>query len=443
MLVSRTIHPLLGFMSSLSLMFWFLFFIAFGLNWTMTLAIAPSLLIIGTVTANQSLISLANALSQPQNVAIMGVVIVVFFTLVLLRGTKATFRLNNVLMLISLFGIGLAILLLATSSNATFVNSFSRFASYNSIISTAHQQGYSPQGPLLLSSLGLMPIIYLTVGFSFVTTYYSGEIKSVKKNLFYSQVLVSVTAGILLTIIAALAVRDFGYDFLGSISYLQGTGASQYPFGSLSPFLNLFLSILTDNPLILWLLAITYVATMVAEFLPELMAVSRSVFAWSFDRVIPTKFAEVNDRLHVPVYIIIAMGIVWAVDTIGYTYGPQFFLALVSGAAVGENLSLIVISVAAIVFPFRQKTVYERSPANITIGRVPLLSITGVLSLAFIGTLQYYLLSNSAYGANSLSVLLPVTAIFLIGAPLYVVSYYYHKSKGIDLSLVFKEIPPE
>ena len=114
-----------------------------------------------------------------------------------------------------------------------------------------------------------------------------------------------------------------------------------------------------------------------------------------------------------------------------------------AGGALGENLSLIVVSIAAIVFPFKRKRLYEASPANINIGPVPLLSLTGVFSLAFIVMLQYYLLSNPLYGANVPSVVVPVAIIFVIGAIIYIPSYYYHKKKGLDLSLVFSEIPPE
>ena len=440
--VSRVLHPLLGMMSSVNMAFYLIFFIGFELNWVMTLAVSPSLLIIGTVTSNQALISLAASMSQPQNAALVGLLIVIIFTIVLLMGTKVSFLLSNLLVLVSLAGVAIAIGLLIAGSNAAFANSFSRFGSYTGIIASAHQQGYSPQGPLI-ASLGLMPFIYLTTGWAFATSYYSGEIKSVKKNLFYSQVLVSVTAGILLTIIAALAVRDFGYDFLGSISYLQGTGASQYPFGTLTPYINLFLSMLTDNPIIMWLLGISFVAALFAAFLPSLMATSRIVFAWAFDRVIPAKFAEVHERLHVPVYTITAMVIIWAASMIGYTYGPSYFLVLYAGATLGELFSLILISITAIVFPFRRKDIYEPSPAKINLGPAPLISIAGVISLAFFVMLAYLLVSNPIYGANTPSVAAFVIIIFLIGAPIYIISYYYHRSKGLDISLVFKEIPPE
>jgi len=442
-LISRTIHPLVGFISSFNLMFWFLFFIGFEINWVMTFALSPSLLIVGAIGSNQNLVNLATAVALPQNVLLIGLPMVIIFTIVMLRGVRTTFILNNIITIISLIGVGAVIWLLVVSSRASFVSSFSRFASYDNIISAAHQAGYSPQSSSpLVATLGVMPYIYLTTGFAFINTYYGGEIKSVKKNLFYSQVILTIISGLILTIIAAYTIQVFGYDFLGSISYLQGTGSSIYPF-SAPPFINLFLSMLTDNPIILWLLALTYVATLAAAVLPSLMAVSRSVFAWSFDRVIPSKFAEIHERLRVPVFTIIAMSIVWAASLIAYTYGPPSFLSLASGAAVGENTSIMIVCIAAIVFPFRRKSLFEPSPANIKVGPVPLLSLTGIISFTFIGMIQYFLLSNPLYGANTPPVLMAIVIIFVIGAVIYGASYLYHKKQGLDISMVFRDIPPE
>jgi len=442
-LISRTIHPLLGFMSSFNLMFWFLFFIGFEVNWVMTFALSPSLLIVGTVGSDQNLLNLASAVAQPQNVLLIGLIMVAIFTVVMLAGVRTSFILNNIITIISLVGVGVAIWLLVVSSRASFISSFSRFGSYDNIVSAAHNAGYSPQSSTpIIATLGVMPYIYLTTGFAFINTYYGGEIKSVKKNLFYSQVILTILSGLILTIIAVFTIQVFGYDFLGSMAYLQGTGSSQYPF-SVFPFINLFLSMLTDNPLILWILAITFVATLLAAVVPSLMAVSRSIFAWSFDRVIPSKFAQIHDRFRVPVYTIIAMSIVWAASLIAYTYGPPSFLSLASGAAVGENTSVMIVSIAAIVFPFRRRSLFDPSPANIKIGPIPLLSLSGIISFAFIGMIQYFLLSNPLYGANTPPVLITIALVFLIGAVIYIASYLYHKKQGLDISMVFRDIPPE
>jgi basic amino acid/polyamine antiporter, APA family len=444
---SRILHPVIGFAMNFNMMFWFLFFIGFEANWVSTLAISPSLFIIGSVTSNQSLINLANLFSQPQYALLVGLVCVVAFTLVMLKGVRASFRVTRIAFLVSLAGVAIGIGLLAANTNADFVANFSKFASYSNITATAHNLGYSSSGPNpLLATFGIMPFIYLTTGFAFVTVYYGGEVKSIKKSMLYSQLGVAIVSGLVLTLIAALVVRDFGYDFLGSISFLQSTGASQYPFSTITPYFNLFLSMLTTNQVILWLLGLTYVATFFAIFLPSMMAVSRAIFAWSFDRVIPSRFTNVSNRLAVPVYTILAMSLVWAVSLALYTYGPPSFISLASGATVGENLTLIVVCIAAIIFPFRKRELYASSPAKINVGPVPLISIAGAISLAFILLLQYFLLSNPLYGvlgANQLFIFGTIGVVIALGFAIYIASYYYNKRRGIDITLAFNEIPPD
>jgi len=442
-LVSRVIHPVLGFVENFSLMLWSLFFAAFAVNFAVTLALAPSLLIVGTVTSNQYLVNLSALLSQPQYVLVIGLVLVVIFTLVLLRGIRPTFTLINLFVIVSLIGLALVIGVMATSTRSTFITGFSRFANYDNITATAHAAGYSPVGPnMLLATLGLTPFVFFTTGFANTTTYFAGEIKSVKKNLFYSCFVVTILSGLIMTIIAALTVNTFGYDFLGSISYLQGTGSSAYPF-TLSPYLNLFVSMLTVNPTLLWLLAIGYIAAQFAPILPVLMAVSRCMFAWSFDGILPTKFASVSDRLHTPVFTIIVMNILWAITFVIYTYASSYFVALVSGAGLAEMISLIIIAITAIIFPLRHKLYDNTAIKKISIAGIPVISIAGVLSLFFFLLITYFFVTNPLYGANTLSVYEAIIIGLLIPLAIYGAAHYYRKSKGLDLALTFKQLPPE
>ncbi len=39
--------------------------------------------------------------------------------------------------------------------------------------------------------------------------------------------------------------------------------------------------------------------------------------------------------------------------------------------------------------------------------------------------------------------LLGTASVFILGLVIYEISYYYQRSKGIDVSLRFKQIPPE
>lgn len=442
-MVSRVLNPLVGFIANFNVTFWYVFFIGIATNWVTTFSLAPAILTVGNLTGNQSLISLASTISQPQNIVAIGVVIIIFNVFIMLRGVRATFTVNNIMFLFSIIGVGIIIWLLATNTNADFVKAFSSYGNYGDILNTAHASGYSPQGPNpSLATLGVMPFIFASTGYGIITSYFAGEVKSVKKNAFVSQVLSTLVGGAVLAIIGALAINTFGYDFLGSITLLGSTGAKQYPF-SVPPYLDLFVSILTNNPAILWLLAATFVAAIIISFPPTYMIATRNIFAWSFDRVIPSKFSSINERTHTPVYAIGAVAILQFVGLIAYTYGPSTFLSLTSGAGLAEIITFMIVAVAAIIFPFKRKDLYENTPARINLGPVPLISIVGTISLAFYILLEYFYLTNANYGANILPVYEATAVSLLLPAVIFVASYFYNKGRGLDLSLAFKELPPE
>jgi len=442
-LMSRVLHPLVGFVANFNVTFWYIFFIGIATNWVTTFSLSPAILIVGNVTGNQSLIDLANMLSQPQNIMLIGVVIIAFNALLMIRGVRATFLVNNVMFIVSIIGVGIMLWLLGTSTNADFVKAFSRFADYNAMIKAAHDAGYSPEGPNpFVATLGVMPFIFASTGYGIITAYFAGEVKSVKKNAFISQVISTAVGGLMLALLGALAIGVFGYDFLGSISQLGYSGAKEYPF-SVPPYLNLFVSLLTNNPTVLWMLAASFVASIIIAFPPTYMLSTRNIFAWSFDRVIPAKLSSISERFHTPVYAVVAVAVLQFIALWAYTYGSPTVLALTSGAGMAEILTFIVVAIAAIAFPFRRKDLYERSPAKIGLGPVPLITVAGVISLIFYLMLEYFYLTNPLYGANTMPVFEAVAVSFILPVVIFVASFYYNKSKGLDLSLAFKDLPPE
>jgi amino acid transporter len=442
-MVSRVIHPLIGFVANFNVTFWYVFFIGIAANWVTTFSLAPAILTVGNLTNNQALINFANTITQPQYIVAIGVLVIVFNVLLMLKGVRATFAANNLMFLVSIVGVGLVIWLLVTNTNANFVSDFSAYGSYNDIVNAAHAAGYSPQGPNpFLATLGVMPFIFASTGYGIITSYFAGEVKSMQKNVLISQVVATAVGGAMLAVIGALAIGVFGYDFLGSVTMLASTGAKQYPF-SVPPYMNLFVSILSRDPLVLWVLAVTFVASIIIAFPPTYMLATRNIFAWSFDRVIPARFSSVNDRTHSPVYAILAVAILQFVALIAYTYGPSSFLALTSGAGLAEILTFMMVAIAAIVFPFKRKELYRNTPANVNVGPIPLISIAGVISLGFYVLLEYFYFTNSNYGANTLPVYETTAVSLLLPAVIFVGAYYYNKSRGLDLSLAFKELPPE
>ena len=439
--MSRSLNPGIGFVFNCHLMIWYLVSTVFYTAGVTTFAIAPSLLIIGTVTGDQSLINLANTLSAPLNVTIVGTVVIVIMTLVLLAGISLSFKLTNVLVVLSFIGYALMLWLLVGNSNASFIQAFDKFASYQGIIQAAHSAGFSPVNPNpLAQTLGITYFIFLTTGFGIATSYYAGEVKSVKKTLLYSQILPTLLVGILLAVLGGLAINDFGYDFLGSAWYLATNASNQYPF-SVAPFWGLFISMLTDNPTILWLIAITWTAAVLSAIIPIFTAVSRSFFAWSFDRIMPGKFATVHGRYGTPTYTVIMISIIAEIALILSNYTS--FLTFASGVGIAFMLGFVIVAIAAIVFPFIRKDIYSNSPANIQIGPVPLISIAGFVSLVWYLVMEYFLISNPLYGANIPPTWIAIAFTIMVPVIIYIGANFYRKREGISLELALKEIPPE
>ena len=175
----------------------------------------------------------------------------------------------------------------------------------------------------------------------------------------------------------------------GSTDYTIPTGPWYHFIASLV-FNNDFLTIVIVASFAFWSLP----AMVGNTFMPV-----RTVFAWAFDRLLPEKFAEVNERTHSPVpAILLVMGIVtvmllWSVEKTTF----QTWLAL--GVLAGV-VCVWIVCVAAFVFPDRRPDLYDASPANVSVGGIPLLKIVAPLSflaMAFLvfDTLKYPALALS------------------------------------------------
>jgi amino acid transporter len=183
---------------------------------------------------------------------------------------------------------------------------------------------------------------------------------------------------------------------------------------------------------------------MLVIFVPQTMLqLSRNVFAWSFDRLLPEKIAEVNPRTHSPVVAVMVIAALGITSVVIISLNPQLtFLVGLFGLA----LTYLTVAVAGILFPYRKPEVFEASPYNRRIGRVPIITLVGVLSLLTMGGAVAILLldpnSGTHWELNTNRVLLGA-GIFLAGLPLFYVIRAIQRARGVDIELAYREIPPE
>jgi APA family basic amino acid/polyamine antiporter len=449
--VSRILHPALGLISNVAMIFGGLAGAAFFAKFFSVLALGPVLSSLGILTSNSSLTDLGTSFQTDQTyILIASLAIVALQTGILIRGSKATFRWQNGFFIIAMAGTLLAFLVLLVGNQTDF---FSHFNTLNAqfgggtvqdVISKASAQDAAPN---LGNWSATLPTLFSIEGFmmwNFWSVYMSGELKSASNRGRQMQIMFGALFwdGVLLIIGVFLLFRIAGYNFV----YALNAGSSGYAIPT-GPFYH-FLSALVFNTPILTLLI---VGSFMFWSLPSMIANTympiRSFFAWSFDRLIPEKLSEVNERYHSPIPAILLATAIIVVFVFWSVFSSSFQIILGTIVLAGI-LAVCIVAVAAIAFPTRRPDLYKASPANINFLGVPVLYITGVFSIVFflgllvVGT-QFPLLVMSGDPKNAWWIPAFFIVIIAIGLALYYIPRQIRRGQGVDIDFVYKELPPE
>jgi amino acid transporter len=150
----------------------------------------------------------------------------------------------------------------------------------------------------------------------------------------------------------------------------------------------------------------------------------------------------VNPRFHTPVKATILTvfgGLVFLYLT------TKSFLGTYDNSIVAWTSGYLIVMIAAIVYPFLNKKLFDQSPTIVTrrIGGIPLMSVLGVVgTLALIVVFYYLIIDPSVSGATTTGMEV-IAVVYVVSIVAYFGARAYRKSHGIDVSLAFREIPPE
>jgi basic amino acid/polyamine antiporter, APA family len=453
--VSRIAGPFTGLTFSWILQFSYLFFVL-GLQaqYVAWMGVPSVLTAMGLIMHASDLTSWSAMIASSKEVAVLiSFVFLILGGLVALLGARVYSRIQKVLWIYAMFGIAVWLVLLATATRQGFVSSFnsvmSGVASYEGIIKTAADQGLlrpTNMGATMTASLTLGWTAW--AGFNYAV-YSSGEIRNPSKTMPISLIGGLLTCWALLLLAFSLAARVFGMDFMTAMSALAvvGTAPQMLPVG---PSMSFLIATLTTNPFLLFVVTSSLIVWWFLILPPLYLAGSRVLFAWSYDRLIPAKISEVNETLHSPVLAIVlcvAVNAFWAYVATYTVYVAWMSLSFLQG--VGWAVPGFV----AAVFPYVKKDLYAR-----TVGRLPPTfsrKIAGVPILTIAGLVQgismvFYAYSTLSPTFTYIQLSPAVTMAFLqlivlvIGAVVYLAAARaYRTRQGIDLRMIFNEIPPE
>jgi amino acid transporter len=442
--VGRILHPSLGLMGNFVVTLNFISTVGVNAAWVASFGIGPTLAALGTIYGDPSLAAMATAVTTSAATFLIGTFFVIIVSAIVLFGTGVSFKVQNILFVITFIAIIAFIVSVAVTSRSDFVANFNSLStiSYNQVVSTAQASGAN-LGINLSDTLGAVVYAVLAVLGYVGSAYVGGEVKNPKNSQLLGM-LGSLLGYIVVMFIATLVTyTTMGREFLASIGFLAVNGNSSYSLPVSLPILTVLAGYGTKNPMLELLLGVGVVTTLMGGMLVLIFGCVRNLFAWSFDRIAPVKLADVNERFHSPHYslfVLAAVGVLFVYLTV-YTTVTAFLTYNVTA----WFLVLALLGVAGIIFPRRKKETFDASPriVNRKLAGVPVISIVGVLAIIDGLTMAYLSTLPAISGPFNPYYIGMTVSWFIIGFALYWIAYTIQKKRGIAFEKIFSVIPPE
>lgn len=462
-LVTRTIHPALGFATNWTWVFWNVVWAGILTSFVTNWALYDLFAIYGTMNNVPWMYDLAFSTTSnvwtlyPQSSILnifLGTIIIAAFGVMLSVGPKVFLYFQRIVFVVGVIGLITALGVMATTTNAQFITNWNNYAStwatnpadYNAV---AAQAGGSSKSLALLATIGIIPVASWSLAYGQATTAVGGEIRRPNRNLPLGASLSVLLAGGIMGIGAILFLNVVGKDFLsGAVnSYIATLGGSTttpwygfYP----APYFDLFVSIANPNPIVTLLVGIGFICWILYYPGLDCLMNTRAVLAWSFDRLGPSWLGKVSDRFHTPIRAVAVFSVLNWLALVIFSLNFSLTGSLSATLAVFVTMFLFM-GIVGLVFPYLRKTkpIFESSAVKWKIGPVPVLTITAIGWVLFLLVGTIYYLTEPGLAAYSPLMLTISAIVFFAAFPIYYIVKAYRKGKGFDITLAYAEIPPE
>jgi amino acid transporter len=362
-------------------------------------------------------------------------------------------------------GLLIVIVLLLTGSNAAFkagldANASSMFGAeagvYDATAALGTEAGaITPLtgGTLLAVFLVLPYMVFFNLWPNWGATLY-GEVRGAtdfKRNISGMGWALGVTT--VLGIVLFLAIKKtIGWDF-----YVQaGAAWWNYAWGYTDvvpafpvwPYPALLASFLTTNKLVQFIVVVLMSLWWFGWCGTVFLSSTRVIFAAAFDRLLPERVADVNERTGTPVNALLLMVVPSILVAYLFSYNIANFQTLTLCSTLVIAVTYLGTTISAIVLPYTKPDLYKASPiAKYNVFGIPLITVAGVIFGGFLVFLLYQWLfdPNALYGiglSNTSSVVY-MLSMYILAAVIYFGFRSARKRQGIDMDKVQSEIPVE
>jgi APA family basic amino acid/polyamine antiporter len=388
---------------------------------------------------------------EPKGVFTASVITAILAAFFISLGMRGYAKLQKICFYGGLLGLAIVFGLLLFHTKDAFVSAFNSGAhdqygatgnAYQATIDKGSYEGAGSLGGLAFgSTVLLIPMLaFFNLWSNWGATLY-GEVRGAsdfRKNI-YAMAGALVTTSIAAIIFFLLISKTMGWEFYNSANnaFWSGTdsmgGVWPYPVTLATFFVSPWLQFIVIVLMSLWFFG--WVGTV-------FLTASRVIFATAFDRILPERAARVS-RNGVPYYAILIMFVPSLVIAYFYAYNSTF-TSWTLDATLVIAVTFVGSTVAAGILPWRKPEIYNASPiAKYKLGPLPLITVAAVAFVAFLGFCIYYWLKDDVYGSNDKGSLIYMGCLYAVALGIYVISRIVRKRQGMDLGMVYKEIPVE
>ncbi len=366
-----------------------------------------------------------------------------------------------------MLGLAIMLVLLLTGTPESFragmdANLSQLFGMSKSVYDTVVAEGVAAGAamPLTGGSFGLIMLtlpylVFFNLWPNWGATLY-GEVRGAsdfKRNLAGMAWALGTTTLLAVLVVFAIS-RSIGWDF-----FMQASGAywnhawgytQEPPALPIWPYPALLAAFLTTNRalqiLLIVLMSLWWFGWSGTLFLSS----TRVIFAAAFDRFLPEKVSEVDERTHTPVNALLLMVIPSILISFLFAYNIFEFRSLTLDSTLVIAVTYLGTTIAAIILPYRKPDLYNASPiAKFKVLGIPLITIAGTIFGSFLLFLLVewlfdpWLNGTALYGIslqNTPSVIF-IGVLYGTALAIYLGFKAYRKSRGIDIDKVHQEIP--
>lgn len=442
-LASRTLTPWLAFPASFALVLFSGLVAGSLIAWIPTVAL-PALLRASGVLYNAAwATSLADFSTSTTGILVFGTVGVLVTLVTLFYPTRIVVRMMGIGFVLGLVAWAAILFAFGTGSEQSFQSGWNQYVPalpYDQVIPTAESNGM-----VLDTSFGNTAIAGLIMGFwifygYYIPTFFAGEVKEAPRTLLsgaWGSLAVTwaiFTGGVL------LFTRFVPQDWMAAQGYLFINGVE-----GANPFVTFYASVLQPNVILFLLMAVGFIYTLINLAQTYFFYASRIMFAWAFDRVVPEWIAEVHPETGSPRNAVMTIAVLAELGVLASAFFSVLFVQL--NFVFYAAITMTVPIVAAIVYPYRKRQLWETGAGHVRamIFGLPSMTVVGIGTLAFILLLvaSPFIWPAVGFGEQQGAAVAIFVSIIIVGLVIFAVARWYRqREEGLDIMATFAEIPP-